>query len=415
MGSIRPASPLLLLAAIAASATPPVARFVPTRRNATAADTRNPRVFLAMTAAAEDEEAKLLPYVLAHYAALGIPRRNFIVTLHARPGGEGAYAAMAATLEAAGCRGHPRGLCGAADASRLRCLNEDPEAAAHAPNKRSRSPEVADLGSTRRRRRLRRVLRRDHGALPFPAGESWATPYALSIMGEPQTRNCPFGTGNGYGDGRAVSVGEIKSPKDGRRYELQLKGGGQTPFCRGADGRAVLRSSLREFLASEAMHFLGAERRALSLVVSGGETTRRPWYSGRQADVPEISEDDPRLAQFPLQLRRQLIRQLQQQGAGGGDPDVMVEETCAITCRVAPSFVRVGHVDHFARRAGGRGAAASAKREHKLMVQHAIAREYPDLLLEHRDETDATMLALVGDDELRTAALAFAARRRWRS
>ena len=108
MGSIRPASPLLLLAAVAASATPPVARFVPTRRNATDADTPNPRVFLAMTAAAEDEEAKLLPYVLAHYAALGIPRRNFIVTLHARPGGEGAYAAMAATLEAAGCRGHVR-------------------------------------------------------------------------------------------------------------------------------------------------------------------------------------------------------------------------------------------------------------------------------------------------------------------
>jgi len=331
-------------------------------------------------------------------------------------------------------------FCGAADASWLRCLNEDPEAAANAPNKRSRevksghyvrvaptplrapglamhSPELAaDLGLDAEAvasAGFAEFFGGDHGALPFPAGESWATPYALSIMGEPQTRNCPFGTGNGYGDGRAVSVGEIKSPKDGRRYELQLKGGGQTPFCRGADGRAVLRSSLREFLASEAMHFLGVETtRALSLVVSGGETTRRPWYSGRQADVPEVSEDDPRLAQFPLQLRRQLIRQLQQQGAGGGDPDVMVEETCAITCRVAPSFVRVGHVDHFARRAGGRGAAASAKREHKLMVQHAIAREYPELLLEHRDETDATMLALVGDDELKTAALAFAARAR---
>ena len=106
MGSLGRAS--LLLVAVAASATPPVARFVPARRNATDADTPNPRVFLAMTAAAEDEEAKLLPYVLAHYAALGIPRRNFIVTLHARPGGEGAYAAMAATLEAAGCRGHVR-------------------------------------------------------------------------------------------------------------------------------------------------------------------------------------------------------------------------------------------------------------------------------------------------------------------
>ena len=283
-------------------------------------------------------------------------------------------------------------FCGSADASWVRCLVEDPEAGKHAPNKFSRevksghyvrvkptplghpyvvmhSPELAgDLGLDEASvgdARFARFFGGEHGALPFPEGESWATPYALSIMGEPMVRNCPFGSGDGYGDGRAVSVGEVKAP-GGSRYELQLKGGGQTPFCRGADGRAVLRSSLREFLASEAMHFLGVETtRALSLVVSGGETTRRPWYSGRQADVPEISEDDPRLAQFPLQLRRQLIRQLQQQGSGGGDPDVMVEETCAITCRVAPSFVRVGHVDHFARRAGGRGAAASAKREHQ--------------------------------------------------
>ena len=60
---------------------------------------------------------------------------------------------------------------------------------------------------------------------------------------------------------------------------MQLKGGGQTPFCRRADGRAVLRSSIREFLASEAMHNLGIETtRALSLVVSGKDTASRPWY-----------------------------------------------------------------------------------------------------------------------------------------
>lgn len=67
--------------------------------------------------------------------------------------------------------------------------------------------------------------------------ETWATPYALSIMGTRYTNNCPYGTGNGYGDGRAVSIAEFNG------YELQLKGGGKTPFHRGADGRAVLRSS----------------------------------------------------------------------------------------------------------------------------------------------------------------------------
>ena len=57
---------------------------------------------------------------------------------------------------------------------------------------------------------------------------------------------------------------------------------GKTPFCRGADGRAVLRSSIREFVASEAMLALGVSTtRALSLILSEGETTRRPWYSGR--------------------------------------------------------------------------------------------------------------------------------------
>ena len=126
---------------------------------------------------------------------------------------------------------------------------------------------------------------------------TWATPYALSIMGSPQSQDFPFGTGNGYGDGRAISVGEVfvpsawdgahfeqsigeledpafakapardKNNATGRRWELQLKGGGTTPFCRGGDGRAVLRSSVREFLASEAMHALRVPTtRALVLV-----------------------------------------------------------------------------------------------------------------------------------------------------
>ena len=85
---------------------------------------------------------------------------------------------------------------------------------------------------------------------------TWATPYALSIYGDEVQPNGAGPRGNGYGDGRAISLGEFLTAA-GRRWELQLKGAGTTPFCRNADGRAVLRSSVREFLASEAMHHLG--------------------------------------------------------------------------------------------------------------------------------------------------------------
>ncbi len=104
------------------------------------------------------------------------------------------------------------------------------------------------------------------------------------------------------GDGRAITLGEAIGA-DGHRHELQLKGAGQTPFSRGADGRAVLRSSLREFLCSEAMHHLGIPTtRALSLVATGEGVVRDMFYDGH----PEV-------------------------------------EPGAIVCRVAPSFLRFGH------------------------------------------------------------------------
>lgn len=185
---------------------------------------------------------------------------------------------------------------------------------------------------------------------------TWATPYALSIMGKRMTSNCPYGTGEGYGDGRAMSIGEILVPQQhegklGNRYEFQLKGAGQTPFCRGADGRAVLRSSIREFLASEAMYHLGiSTTRALCLIVSdGGDVSRRPWYSTREGGDDQIpTMDDPRLAKFDITRRREIINQLR--ASTRSDPDMMVEEQCAITTRVSPSFVRIGHLDLFARR-----------------------------------------------------------------
>ena len=169
----------------------------------------------------------------------------------------------------------------------------------------------------------------------------WATGYALSIYGSEYIQQCPFGTGNGYGDGRAISV--FEGLFHGQRWEMQLKGGGPTPYCRGADGRAVLRSSVREFLAQELMHALGVPTsRSLTLVVSRAETVRRPWYA-------------PNSKSF--------------------DPDILVDNPAAITTRVAPSFLRVGQLELFARRVR-RQAHPQALNELRMIVAHLIERNY---------------------------------------
>lgn len=169
----------------------------------------------------------------------------------------------------------------------------------------------------------------------------WATGYALSIYGTEYTQQCPFQTGNGYGDGRAVSVYE--GVLNGKRWEMQLKGGGRTPYCRGADGRAVLRSSVREFLAQEHMHALGVPTsRSLSLITSQSETVNRPWYY---------------------------------EGSSSFEPEVMVTNPVAITTRVAPSFIRVGQLELFARRARNQ-QYPQALDELKALVEHLIEREY---------------------------------------
>ena len=306
-------------------------------------------------------------------------------------------------------------LADRADHSWLKQLTPDPDSAKHAPNRTSRevrsghyvrvpptplsnprvaihSPAmVANLGipeSDVQSERFARFFSGDADVLP--GMETWATPYALSIMGQRQVSNCPFGNGNGYGDGRAVSVGEVMGTRAGdggdptapQRWEMQLKGGGPTPFCRGADGRAVLRSSIREFLASEAMHALGVSTtRALSLVVSeGGDEVRRPWYRAEADpadDAPEISLDDPRLARFDDETKRRIVRQAAKRVR---DPDAMIRETCAITTRVAPSFLRVGHVDLFSRRAVRAGKGTPQHAELEQIVRHAIFREFPEIL-----------------------------------
>eukprot|EP00039_Didymoeca_costata_P004566 m.74287 g.74287 ORF g.74287 m.74287 type:complete len:646 (+) comp12453_c0_seq6:53-1990(+) len=286
------------------------------------------------------------------------------------------------------------------DNSWLRMLTPDPEQQEHAPNKTSREVKsghyvevaptaletpimrlhstsmAAELGLEEEDFRTDTLLRYFSGDLGFSSGlKSWATPYALSIYGEKMFRNCPFGNGNGYGDGRAISIGEFVSDT-GKRWELQLKGAGKTPFCRGADGRAVLRSSIREFLASEAMHSLGVSTtRAISLVVSQTETVQRPWYSNRNKGQPDINIDDPRLENIPMQLRQMFIEQLANQFR---DPDVMQAEPCAISTRVAPSFMRIGHIEIHGRRAKSNPTVEN-KEQLARIIKHAIFREFPSI------------------------------------
>lgn len=123
-----------------------------------------------------------------------------------------------------------------------------------------------------------------------------ARPFAMNYGGH------QFGSWAGQlGDGRAIALGEVLDAT-GMRQTLQLKGAGATPYSRSADGRAVLRSSIREFLCSEAMHHLGVPTtRALCLVATGEHVMRDVLYDGNPA--PEAG---------------------------------------AVVCRVAPSFVRFG-------------------------------------------------------------------------
>ncbi len=191
-----------------------------------------------------------------------------------------------------------------------------------------------------------RVFSGDTSQVPKPMRTvGWATGYALSIYGTEYIQQCPFQTGNGYGDGRAVSV--LEAVINGKRWEMQLKGGGRTPYCRGADGRAVLRSSIREFLAQEHMHALGVPTsRSLSLYVSKSETVQRPWYS---------------------------------EGSRSENPDRMVSEAVAISTRVAPSFLRVGQLELFARRTRN-NEHSQAMEELEKIVLHLIDREYADVV-----------------------------------
>ncbi|MGB5811244.1 MAG: YdiU family protein [Polyangiales bacterium] len=171
-----------------------------------------------------------------------------------------------------------------------------------APALIAHSQEVAEMvglsiSGTDDEKRLAEVLA---GNASWPGMTSYAACYG----------GHQFGNWAGQlGDGRAIGLGEVVNAK-GERWELQLKGAGPTPYSRTADGRAVLRSSIREFLCSEAMHHLGVPTtRALSLVTTGDQVVRDMFYDGNARPEPG-----------------------------------------AIVCRVAPSFIRFGNFEIFAAR-----------------------------------------------------------------
>jgi len=174
------------------------------------------------------------------------------------------------------------------------------------------------------------------GACSLPGGDTLAAVYS----------GHQFGVWAGQlGDGRAHLLGEVCTPAG--NWELQLKGAGRTPYSRMGDGRAVLRSSVREYLAGEAMHGLGiATTRALALVVS---------------DDPVYREDI---------------------------------ETAAIVTRMAPSFVRFGSFEHWM------GEPESLR----ILVDYVIDRHYPACRDEASNDADRALALLAAVTE-RTAVL----------
>jgi len=141
------------------------------------------------------------------------------------------------------------------------------------------------------------------------------------------------------GDGRAINLGEVMN-SEGQHFTLQLKGAGLTPYSRTADGLAVLRSSVREFLCSEAMFHLGVPTtRALSLVLTGEEVVRDMFYDG-----------NPQL------------------------------EPTAVVCRVAPSFTRFGNFQILASR--------KETEMLKQLVDFTITNDFPQLIESDKRDPD---------------------------
>jgi serine/tyrosine/threonine adenylyltransferase len=182
-------------------------------------------------------------------------------------------------------------------------------------------------------------------------------PYAACYGGH------QFGNWAGQlGDGRAITLGEVLGA-GGARWELQLKGAGPTPYSRHADGRAVMRSSVREFLCSEAMHHLGiATTRALTLVSTGDPIVRDMFYDGNARPEPgaivcRMSPSFLRFGTFEIIAQRredELLGRVADYAIRHHFPDIdlaaddrvvrMLEEVCRSTARMVVGWMGVGFV-----------------------------------------------------------------------
>ncbi|MDR3542758.1 MAG: YdiU family protein [Desulfocapsaceae bacterium] len=172
-----------------------------------------------------------------------------------------------------------------------------------------------------------------------------------------------FGSWAGQlGDGRAINLAEVVNSR-GERWVLQLKGAGPTPYSRTADGLAVMRSSVREFLCSEAMFHLGIPTtRALSLIATGDAVERDMFYDGHPKDEPgaivcRLSPSFIRFGNFEIFASRGETRLLQQlvdytirtdfPQFGGHGPEVFCPwfaEVCRRTAELMVHWMRVGFV-----------------------------------------------------------------------
>ncbi len=182
-------------------------------------------------------------------------------------------------------------------------------------------------------------------------------PYAMCYGGH------QFGHWAGQlGDGRAINLGEVRD-KNNQLQTLQLKGAGPTPYSRSADGLAVLRSSVREFLCSEAMHGLGiATTRALSLSLTGEQVMRDMFYDGNAqlepgAVVCRVAPSFLRFGNFQIHAARNEIEQLKQladftihnyfpdiKSTGPEKYEQWFQQVCQSTASMIVDWMRVGFV-----------------------------------------------------------------------
>ena len=186
-------------------------------------------------------------------------------------------------------------------------------------------------------------------------------PYSMCYGGH------QFGNWAGQlGDGRAINLAEVVN-QQGQHWALQLKGAGATPYSRTADGLAVLRSSIREYLCSEAMHHLGVPTtRALSLMTTGEQVMRDMLYDGRAeyepgAVVCRMSPSFIRFGNFQIFSARKEFAELKQladftiqhhfshllEGYQAGSKKIYAawfNEVCQLTARMVVGWMRVGFV-----------------------------------------------------------------------